>query len=79
MTIDKIVRVSGKSEISSAIDGVIHNFGSIQVFSNSNPHASIKEIIEHKPYNKYYKKMLRNEFSASPIPAMVALRSAMAS
>ena len=81
MVIDKIVRESVKSEIGSAIDGVIHHFEHIQSFSKHNLHESIKDAIEHhRSYkDRYYRRMLHNEFSASPIPAMVALRSVMAS
>lgn len=76
MTIDKVVlNASEKAEISSAINGVVNHFGHIQLFFKHNPHESIKDAIEHnRSYkDRYYKKMLHNEFSASPIPAMVAI------
>jgi len=85
MTVEKIARDMAKAEIRNAIDGVIHNFELTNTYGNHNlqlnPHISMKEIIEHRSYDdKYYKRMLHNEFSASPIPAMVALgTSVMAS
>jgi hypothetical protein len=75
MTVEKIaIREMAKAEICCAIDGVIHNFELPQSHADHNHQVSMKDMIEHRSYNdKYYRRMLHNEFSARPIPAMVAL------
>ncbi len=72
MVLEKLaLKESARFEISHAIDGVIRNFELIQEFAH--PHETIKETIEHMPYSRYYRKLLHNVSSASPIPAMVAI------
>ncbi|MBI2546143.1 hypothetical protein HYV81_03110 [Candidatus Woesearchaeota archaeon] len=81
MVIEKLARAQPQAEIAHAIDDVVHRFT-----LEHRPHETIKEAIErqilkrhtsHSREGRYYRQMLHNEFSASPIPAMVALGSAV--
>lgn len=76
MVLEQVAMAPARQEIRRAIDNVVH------FAIEHRPHESIKEAIEreilkrhtsHTREGRYYRRMMHNEFSATPMHAMVSL------